>query len=375
MESNINYTREDKNFVNKICTDVANIVKSYQNKVAFRKMKRFIMNVMAMTYILGGFSFGLYLLLINEHQKHLFCYLLSSFLIGHTLALSGYMYHDLAHGSIFPQSCFGLNEVFANLMLLLNGGCYFEFNELKSMHITHHVKKVDFEVLNTVKFLNSLPKPIEFLIVSAEYCYIPLFHFILRWRAITSAFWKKGRERHQIRVINVTFLRALLFSLLTYYAGYQALLSYFTGFCFNIQILRFTDCFSHTYDLYPVDTKNIPKHDKFYDMEKTFSSIASGNWEFLNLFFLNFTYHNAHHFKIDVPWCELKEFHYEQLSKEIREKSALNLFDLLRQFHCKRLNRLYESQGNPTYDTKNKKIVGIDKFIGVLDASFLFLEV
>ena len=77
--------------------------------------------------------------------------------------------------------------------------------------------------------------------------------------------------------------------------------------------MRFMDAFQHTYDLFEtLEQERGPEARQFdaeFEATHTYSNMHSTKYPLLNLFTLNFGYHNAHHEKPNQPWHRLPALH------------------------------------------------------------------
>ena len=94
-----------------------------------------------------------------------------------------------------------------------------------------------------------------------------------------------------------------------------ALALYFAAYLLMVTVLRFADCFQHTYEAYPIDDDTpLPPElirDKEYEQANTFTNVVGLHSFWGNLLWLNFGFHNAHHERPIVPWHRLPALHRE----------------------------------------------------------------
>lgn len=402
-------------------------------------------------YIITGYIMSI-ILLINICNSftydHYTLWLLTIFtcLLAHVLTWSGYMHHELCHNSVFDK--IELNVLFGHLMDWLNGACYWPFEELKEQHINHHIRKVEYDVMS--KFLAWIKKynTIMYTLFVCEYLYFPLHAYMLRWRSILSPWWKEQRRFMQHRTIVILSIRLLYFSFLWYFGdGPLILICYLIAYSISIQVMRFTDTFSHDYELVPVNSQT--KYlSKTYDMLHTYTVAWDTNLQtptmirFLArivhiLFFLNFNFHNEHHFATQKKWYKLgygstsgekastetltkpvmAQLQYQQMVKinklttdvdeekeyimnhqpdeepeSIRDDITINdngsyslcgipkhhftifLTTALYAFHTHRLTRLFSTPNRPFYDPLTRRL-SLEHCYGITDAPLLVLEV
>lgn len=118
-----------------------------------------------------------------------------------------------------------------------------------------------------------------------------------------------------------------------------------------------------------------PKVTREEEQQKTYSYPVSLTHRWMNLLFLNFGYHNAHHHKATVPWHSLPNLNSQLLEGDQKgtiSPRILPFTQLLENFHKYRVKRIY-SVGHIEFD-QVKNQMDISNFFGVLDASFLVLE-
>eukprot|EP00122_Pirum_gemmata_P000656 Pgem_evm1s581 len=278
--------------------------------------------------------------------------------LSNQICVSAFLHHDLAHGNVFLSKDYKfLNNVFGELNLWVNSGCYFTFQELRKMHQDHHINKVDYETVDSQALITDQGMIFKYILLACEFCYIPA-HCLFTWyRAIFAPIWKPNRRFALIRTAMVLFARTVGLLMMAYESSnfFGFLLGYNIAHFLAIHVQRFGDCFSHTYELFPVGTQ-FPRgsKDKYYDMEVTFSVIFPDSLKWIGkVFMLNFNYHNAHHFNTNLPWYALEHYHEHNLvaptSKRVME---LDFIGCLIQYHKHRLTRISEEQGAPEWNAK-----------------------
>lgn len=198
--------------------------------------------------------------------------------------------------------------------------------------------------------------------------------------------WPRNAFNVQMRILGRTCTILLVRSIAFYCLGiysyyYLGLLVYFSSYNSMIITLRFTDCFSHSYAVEALyTTKTIP--DRVYEQNNTFSIRLIGpKWcqtLFGLLLFLNFNLHNEHHLDMMIPWNRLHNLTLTRKTPHTLpnpDHLALDFFDLLKQFHTRRISRLFTNDyGAPTL-IENTGNLDVTNFTGVADASFLVLEI
>jgi fatty acid desaturase len=178
-----------------------------------------------------------------------------------------------------------------------------------------------------------------------------------RWRILGIAL---------VRISGLTLLGAV---------SLKALLLYCVAVLAFITLLRFADCFQHTYIAYPIlDDTPLPKElirDRAYEQANTFSDVVGvGNGRatrILNMLWLNFGFHNAHHERPTMPWYRLPAYHRELYPVDYAQ--VVTVGNLLRSFHINRVKRILAD------DYGAVAAVGTpgraDTFLGAVGVSFL----
>lgn len=375
-----------------------------------------ILNLVMFTYSIVGFPIMMTCLAFNDratqyvtgylfHNKYpsvnlglgYFCldvemciswlvYGLTCAMLAQIFTVSSFLHHDFAHGSFFQRDTVRhykkLNEWFGSVNLWINGGCYFTFQELRSQHVGHHTTKVDYEVIDQNQF-----EPYQLNILKAcEYMYVPLNFYIMKVRAVCAVFWHQKRLNSMPRTVTIIVIRALALLFIArmnknggIYCLIWTLLGYFFSKNIAIHVLRFGDVFSHSYDIYALDSKLKPAH-KEYDMERTYTIMFPWYMKWFEcLYMLNFNYHNAHHNNTSIPWYSLPTFHnmIDNYTCLNRKEFEISFFDAIYQYHTKRVARVDATDAGFPKDVvvDNKHTLDMSGFIGIIDAPFLVLEI
>lgn len=319
------------------------------------------LNGLAIAYVIVGY--GLAIVCITDTSW--LANILGVALLTHTLVWAGYFVHEFMHGAIYrsPQR----NAVGAKIMLFLTGSCYCRYQPLARYHLAHHKNRADFSSFSMSDFLRSLPAWLLKTIEALEWLYFPAINFILRWFCVLAPFLGDSRKSDRWRNGSLLLVRGSLFALLAWYSP-KAILLYFVAYISFLNILRFMDCFQHTYSVVQLG-QPMPKHSFEYEERNTYSNTVPGRWRWLNLLFLNFGYHNAHHQVIYCPWYLLP-----QLDAEIyptRCKQQVTLGSLIKNYHQFRMQRLFGEKSDVT-ETDDR--LDFETFYGDIGVSFLVLR-
>jgi fatty acid desaturase len=324
-------------------------------------------DVLAFSFVLLGYPLGVSLLFLDSWLINLVGVLLTA----ETLIISAYLIHEFSHWSIFktPKT----NERWANLMAWINGSCYTTFQAIREQHMKHHVDRADVLNFNVQQLMSTMPTWIKHLIVVLEWLYIPAFEIMMHLLVIFLPFFKREFFGRRLRILMILSIRAPLFVLMAW-ISVKAWLLYLLAYCIMLTALRFADAFQHTYDVFlKTDTKSADGkfpdgklRDRKYEQANTFSNLASINHPWLNLLFLNFPYHNAHHEKPIVPWHKLPQLH-QSLYGEMTTLPVIPMSRLFKTYHRNRVKRVVSDDYGNISDGPH----GTDAFIGGVGVSFL----
>ena len=289
-----------------------------------------------------------------------------------TLVWSAYFIHEFAHQAIFKTAA--ANSRWGTLMSWINGSCYARFDDMRSKHMRHHVERADVITFDARGFLLAAPTWQRRLVLALEWAYFPAVEFMMRGFVILMPFnaskGKTGGTRARARILAIAGVRISAWVVLALYS-LKAVLLYFAAFLVFITLLRFADCFQHTYDAYPIlDDTPVPKdkvRDRSYEQLNTFSDIVGTNNPWLNMLWLNFGFHNAHHERPTMPWYRLPAFHRELYSENYAQ--VITVRELLRSFHINRVKRVLSTD----YGVVGAAATAgrADGFLGAVGVSFL----
>ena len=325
--------------------------------LTYAKKQKAFWNEIAITYTCLGYAGGIALSLIDN----IWLNVLGAVFLTHSLIYSAYLSHEFMHGSIFKER--RRNVIFGQLMLWINGGCYYGFEALTLQHIAHHVDRVDVFTFDIPAAIQKLPPLIRWIIFALEWCYFPAVAFWSRWQAIL----KNCQNLQQTqRIAGIFAIRTTAFVLLGI-ISIKALLLYFVSYVGMITVLRWMDAFQHTYEAFPVGT-TLPKRDRDHEQLHTYSNLISYRYPWLNLLVLNFGYHNAHHAVMKCSWHSIPELDMKLALN--RTVNYISLPQQLANYHRYRVTRLIAGQGDATDEIGNKNY---EQFYGAADVSFITL--
>jgi fatty acid desaturase len=292
--------------------------------------------------------------------------LLATLWFAHALIIAAYLFHEFAHDTIFARH--ESNTWGGVLMTWITGSCYARYEHLRHKHVRHHVDRADVISLDTKALVLSLPSLLRRLVLLLEWCYLPAIELLIHVFVIALPFLREERRADRKRVTLILLVRGVAFAALAYYS-IQALLLYWVAYLIMVTVLRFADAFQHTYDAYEIlESAKVPQdklRDKAYEQANTYSNLVSVRWPALNLLLLNFSYHNAHHEQLAVPWHRLPALHHKLFGDS--KGPVIPMSHLLLPFHRHRVKRVL-SEDYGVVDIASGKA---DGFIGAVSVSFL----
>jgi fatty acid desaturase len=332
---------------------------------AFRSKQSTLPNSLAFSFVFAGYALGIYML-FNNHWLINFAGVL---LTAEALIISAYLLHEFSHWSIFktPEA----NRRWGNVMAWVNGSCYSTFEEIRSKHMHHHVDRADVLTFNVQHLMRDMPSVARNIIKTLEWFYIPALEVLMHFLVIVLPFFKPEWHHKRVRLLVIFLVRVPLFALIAW-ISLKAWLLYLLAYGIMLSALRFADAFQHTYDVFLQSTlaqsggkiNDSKLRDRAYEQANTFSNLTSLQYPWLNLIFLNFPYHNAHHEKPIAAWFQLPKLHAD-LFGDSSSLPVIPMSKLLLAYHRHRVTRLQsEDYGVVTSESANA-------FIGAAGVSFL----
>lgn len=321
-------------------------------------------NSAAMVFILLGYPLGITLLTQELWPLKMAGLLLVTL----TLIWSAYFIHEYAHQAIFKTA--EANARWGTVMTWINGSCYARFADLRRKHMRHHVERADVITFHVQDFLRNNTAWFRKLVLALEWAYFPAIEFIMRGYVMVLPFLRPGAGKSRTRVVAIFAVRTTAFVALGLYS-FSAVVLYAVAYLTFITVLRFADCFQHTYDAYPIlDDTPIPNdkvRDRNYEQANTYSNVVGIDNKWLNLVWLNFGYHNAHHERPTMPWYRLPAFH--RTLYDASNSQVIPMRQLIKSFHRNRVRRVLASDYGTVLppDVKGRA----DGFLGAVGVSFL----
>lgn len=292
-------------------------------------------NVIVIAYTYAAYTAGLGLLLVKPWLANFW----GVILLAHAMIFSVALTHEFIHDSVFRKK--ETNAFWGQAMTYLNGGCYAPWESLVEHHFNHHLHHADFVKFDVSAYLNAMSPWRRWIYAGLEWLYFPLFALELRWRIMLAPFFDVEKRSQRWRTATLMLCRMAVFTGLAW-VSWKALLLYFLSYVSFINVVRFIDAFHHTYE-YVIVGHDFPQRDRRYEQSHTFSNLVSTKYPWLNLLFLNFGYHNAHHHNMSVPWHELPRLHHKLYASG--GGGLLPLAQLISNYHRFRISRLFCGQG------------------------------
>jgi fatty acid desaturase len=333
-------------------------------KPLFRHADGVLPNTLALAVVVLGYPLSVVLLGASSWLLNLAGVLLLVL----TLTWSAYFIHEFAHHAIFARP--ETNTRWGVLMTWITGSCYARFEDLRRKHMRHHIERADVVTFDVHGFIRRAPAWFRGAVLALEWLYIPAVELLMHAFVVLRPFRAGGVAKERLRMGVIVAVRAAGFVLLAWWS-FKALLLYAVGYLVFITLLRFADCFQHTYDAYPIlDDAPIPNdkvRDRAYEQANTYSDIVGLKSPVLNMLWLNFGYHNAHHERPTEPWYRLPAYHRSLYPDDYAQ--VIPAGELLRSFHRNRIRRiLAEDYGAVAAPGTPHRA---DGFIGAVGVSFL----
>lgn len=318
-------------------------------------------NTLALLYAFASYGLGFFLIT----QPALWLNIPGTLLLAHAMVIASYLVHECAHNTIFSG-----NEDNARLGKVLNwltGACYGSYEVIRRKHFRHHVDRADVVAFDFREHFRQRPWAAKTM-KALEWAYIPAQDLYMHLLVLVVPFRLESRRGDRGRVITTVLIRSALFAALAWYAP-RILLLYPLAWMLTATVLRFMDAFQHTYDLLATleqpRGEEVKRYDADFEHRNTFSNLHSSRWPLLNLFTLNFGYHNAHHEKPAAAWHQLPALHQSLYGAD--DTQLLPFKNQLIAFHRYRTQRLLNTDGGDTPVLHDKGLT----FVGVDGVSFL----
>ena len=300
----------------------------------FKEPEGLARNGAAIAYAVGAYALGF----AGLFHTSWFANVAATLLLAHAMVVAAYLIHECGHNLVFRNSRH--NAALGRAMSWLCGASYGTYEDMRYKHFRHHVDNDDVVWFEYDAFFEKYP-----LVMKAtrtlEWFYVPAHDLIMHFIMVFTSFIIPQRRKQRLRNVTVIVLRGGIFLLLVVHFPKVALL-YAIAYLLMMHVLRFMDMLQHDYPYNPTlfeYSRPPQKGDHEWEQAHTFSNPASLRHPWLNLFTLNFGYHNAHHFDMNVPWYRLPRLH-EQLTGNGPDR-VIPFRSQLRLYHRNRVLRVY----------------------------------
>lgn len=293
------------------------------------------------TYISSGYLGGLSLLILASHPLWLF---VGTILTAHAMVIAAYLLHECGHNTLFRRNA--NNARLGHVLNWIAGSAYARFEDIRNKHMRHHVDNADVVAFDHIAFLQKHPR-IRELIQVLEWAYVPALPVMMHWTQILLPFIWDNRQHLRGRIIGVLAVRTSVFLGIAIWNPMAAGL-YVVAWFLMLHTLRFMDAFQHNYDVsLSLETGGEParRGDIAYEQSHTFSNPLSLGSPWMNLWTLNFGYHNAHHAHPTVAWHRLPALHRELFGED--EAQILGFREQLVAYHQHRVPRVMGDPADP----------------------------
>ena len=294
-------------------------------------------NGVAVLYATGGYVIGFAGLFHPAWTINL----LATLLLAHAMMISAYLIHECGHQLVFKRN--GHNARLGRAMSWLCGAAYGTYEDMRYKHFRHHVDNGDVVWFEHEEFFEKYPIILK-ITRALEWFYVPAHDLIMHFIMAFTSFIIPQRRDQRMRNLRVIVVRGTAyFALLVFFTKVAIL--YAIAYLLMMHVLRFMDALQHDYpyDATLFDYDQPPhKGDGDWEQEHTFSVPISMRFPILNWLTLNFGYHNAHHFNMNVPWYRLPALHRELTGDD--PGSVIPFSAQLKLYHRNRVLRVCNPQ-------------------------------
>jgi fatty acid desaturase len=255
--------------------------------------------------------------------------LAATLLLAHAMVIAAYLIHECGHQLVFKRS--GHNARLGEAMSWLCGAAYGTYDDMRYKHFRHHVDNDDVVWFEYEEFFGRHPYVLR-ATRAMEWLYIPAHDLIMHFIMVFTSFIIPQRRPQRGRNVAVIVIRGSAYTALLLFFPKVALL-YAVAYILMMHVLRFMDALQHDYPYHATLFEYVPpphKGDVAWEQAHTFSVPVSLRVPQLNWLTLNFGYHNAHHFDMQLPWYRLPAAHAQLTGNDparvIPFKSQLRLY-------------------------------------------------
>ena len=294
-------------------------------------------NGAAVTYAILTYLAGL----AGLFHEHWAVNAIATLLLAHGMIIAAYLIHECGHQLVFKRAAD--NARLGRVMSWLCGAAYGRYEDMRYKHFRHHVDNDDVVWFEYEEFFAQHPMVLK-ITRALEWLYIPAHDLIMHFIMVFTSFIIPQRRNQRVRNVAVILIRGTLFFALLYLFPKAAIL-YVVAYLLMMHVLRFMDALQHDYDYNATlfEYVNPPhKGDSEWEQEHTFSVPHSMRWPALNWLTLNFGFHNAHHYDMNVPWYRLPALHKQLTGND--PARVIPFLSQLRLYHRNRVLRVNNPQ-------------------------------
>jgi fatty acid desaturase len=291
----------------------------------------------AVLYAVGGYILGIAGLFSGDWLVNAG----ATLLLAHAMIIAAYLIHECGHNLVFKRQ--RDNTRLGRFMSWICGAAYGTYEDMRYKHFRHHVDNDDVVWFEYEEWFEKHPWVLQ-LTRLLEWFYIPAHDLIMHFIMMFTSFVIPERRNQRLRNVTVIVIRFGIFLAVAAVFPKAAIL-YVLAYLLMMHVLRFMDALQHDYPynatLFEIGAAP-HKGDSAWEQEHTFSVPHSLRYPWLNLLTLNFGYHNAHHYDMNVPFYRLPDLH-EQLTGGDPAR-VIPFWSQLRLYHRNRVRRVCSPQ-------------------------------
>jgi omega-6 fatty acid desaturase (delta-12 desaturase) len=265
----------------------------------------------------------------------------ATLLLAHAMIIAAYLIHECGHNLVFKRQ--RDNTRLGRFMSWICGAAYGTYEDMRYKHFRHHVDNDDVVWFEYEEWFEKHPWVLQ-LTRTLEWLYIPAHDLIMHFIMMFTSFIIPERRNQRLRNVTVIVIRFGIFLTVAVLFPKVAAL-YVVAYLLMMHVLRFMDALQHDYPynatLFEIGAAP-HKGDSAWEQEHTFSVPHSLRYPWINLLTLNFGYHNAHHYDMNVPFYRLPDLH-EQLTGNDPVR-VIPLLSQLKLYHRNRVLRVCNPQ-------------------------------
>lgn len=260
----------------------------------------------AFLYAISAYGFGV----VGLFGSHWAVNLAATFLLAHGMIIAAYMIHECGHNMVFKRQ--RDNTRLGRVLSWICGAAYGTYEDMRYKHFRHHVDNDDVVWFEYEEWFEKHPAILRVTRL-LEWFYIPAHDLIMHFIMVFTSFIIPERRDQRVRNVTVILIRGGVFVTVAVMFPKVAIL-YAVAYLLMMHVLRFMDALQHDYPYHATlfERAEAPhKGDIEWEQEHTFSVPLSLKYPWVNLLTLNFGYHNAHHYDMNVPFYRLPALHEE----------------------------------------------------------------